>query len=591
MDEARVERRLHQRRRGVRADLDEIAEHVVVLDAQRADGGVAGIGRLQTGDDLAAFVAQLARLVEIGAVAGAHETAVALQVGQVVGERCRNRGDQIGGRGSERRHRLRNLSRNVRRRADVGGERDRRRKSLADRRQIARAATLKRDARQRPRQIGGGGEPVAERPAATGIAREPGHRIEAPRDHRRVGRGAGEAAGEQPGAGAGHRAVDGRDQAAGARAGQRRGQFEVRPRRRIDQHHVAGDFGDRRRQRRALLDLRLLDVGERGGGGRQFHPREAAEAVEALHAEIVLQPAGGGGGIEEGGGERRHRERRAAPQRGEVGVGEDRVGDDHLARLDAGKVGGEPRSLAGGDAELAGRNVDPGDGVDVGAVRPALLAGDGGEVVVARGLEQRVLGERARRHQADHLARHHRLRPALPGLGRVLDLLADGDAVAGGDQLLEVLVGGVDGHAAHGDIGAQMLAALGQRDAQRAACDLGVVEEQLVEIAHPVEQQAIGIGPLDLEILRHHRRRRRGRVGGGVGMCGGGPVHGRHPSRRGAAVTTMWQRLFTPDAACRAHLRARRAVTRLSSPIAADKVRDPNALAPRRGSVRAKETP
>ena len=53
---------------------------------------------------------------------------------------------------------------------------------------------------------------------------------------------------------------------------------------------------------------------------------------------------------------------------------------------------------------------------------------------------------------------------------------------------------------------AQMLAALGQHDAERAARDLGVLEEQLVEVAHPVEQQAVRIGGLDLDVLLHHRR-------------------------------------------------------------------------------------
>ena len=103
------------------------------------------------------------------------------------------------------------------------------------------------------------------------------------------------------------------------------------------------------------------------------------------------------------------------------------------------------------------------------------------------------------------------LPPRFSRFRRVLDLLADGDADALRDQLLQVLVGGVDRHAAHRDVGALMLAALGQRDAERARGDLGVVEEHLVEIAHPVEQQAIRIGGLDLEILRHHRRRRRRR--------------------------------------------------------------------------------
>ena len=51
-----------------------------------------------------------------------------------------------------------------------------------------------------------------------------------------------------------------------------------------------------------------------------------------------------------------------------------------------------------------------------------------------------------------------------------------------------------------------MLAALGQHDSERPARDLRVLEEQFVEIAHPVEQQAVRIGGLDLHVLRHHRR-------------------------------------------------------------------------------------
>jgi hypothetical protein len=51
-----------------------------------------------------------------------------------------------------------------------------------------------------------------------------------------------------------------------------------------------------------------------------------------------------------------------------------------------------------------------------------------------------------------------------------------------------------------------MLAALGQRDVQRLGRRDRIVEEHLVEIAHPVEQQRIRDARLDLQILRHHRR-------------------------------------------------------------------------------------
>ena len=53
---------------------------------------------------------------------------------------------------------------------------------------------------------------------------------------------------------------------------------------------------------------------------------------------------------------------------------------------------------------------------------------------------------------------------------------------------------------------ALVLAALGQHDAERPRGDLGVVEEQLVEVAHPVEQQHAGVLRLDAQVLLHHRR-------------------------------------------------------------------------------------
>ena len=119
-------------------------------------------------------------------------------------------------------------------------------------------------------------------------------------------------------------------------------------------------------------------------------------------------------------------------------------------------------------------------------------------------IEEAVLGERSGRHQADDLTLDHRLGAPLPRFGGILHLLADGDAMAEPDELLQVLVGGVDGHATHGNVLAVMLAAPGQRDAEGARGRFGIVEEQLVEVSHAVEQQKAGIGGLDLEILRHH---------------------------------------------------------------------------------------
>ena len=157
-------------------------------------------------------------------------------------------------------------------------------------------------------------------------------------------------------------------------------------------------------------------------------------------------------------------------------------------------------------------------------------ARDGEQIVVALGVEQRVFGERAGRDQAHHVAPHHALGAALLRLGRVLELLAHRDAVAERDQAVQIFVGALDRHAAHRDVAAQMLAALGEHDAERARGGLGVVEEHLVEIAHPVEQQAVRIGGLDLDVLLHHRASTRAGVAGrrrlGLGQADG--VRERH---------------------------------------------------------------
>ena len=58
---------------------------------QRLDAGRLGIGRLQSGDDLARAVAELALLVEIGARAVTDEASVARIDRQALGERSSQR--------------------------------------------------------------------------------------------------------------------------------------------------------------------------------------------------------------------------------------------------------------------------------------------------------------------------------------------------------------------------------------------------------------------------------------------------------------------------------------------------------------------
>jgi hypothetical protein len=61
-------------------------------------------------------------------------------------------------------------------------------------------------------------------------------------------------------------------------------------------------------------------------------------------------------------------------------------------------------------------------------------------------------------------------------------------------------------HAAHRNLLSHVLAAFRQRDTERTRGLDRILEKQLVEIAHAVEQERIRIVRLDLDELLHHRR-------------------------------------------------------------------------------------
>ncbi len=133
------------------------------------------------------------------------------------------------------------------------------------------------------------------------------------------------------------------------------------------------------------------------------------------------------------------------------------------------------------------------------------------EQILAALVEQRFVGQRAGREDAHHPALHRTF-----GRRGIADLLAQRHRFAEPHQSGKVLLGRVVGHTGHGDRFAAGLATRGQRDVEQARGLARVLEEQLVEIAHTVEQQGVGMLRLDAQVLLHH-----GRVcGKGVG-CGG----------------------------------------------------------------------
>ena len=125
--------------------------------------------------------------------------------------------------------------------------------------------------------------------------------------------------------------------------------------------------------------------------------------------------------------------------------------------------------------------------------------GEGGEQRVASCLEQRVVRDRARRDDAHDLAFDRAL-----GLRRIADLLADRDRLALAHGAREVGVERLHRHARHRNRLAARLAARGERDVEQPRRPARVVEEQLVEIAHAVEQQHVGVLRLDAQVLLHN---------------------------------------------------------------------------------------
>ena len=82
------------------------------------------------------------------------------------------------------------------------------------------------------------------------------------------------------------------------------------------------------------------------------------------------------------------------------------------------------------------------------------------------------------------------------------------------NQLGEILLDRVIGHAGHRDRRARRLAARGQRDVEQRRRALRIAVEKLVEIAHAVEHELVRMLRLDAQILLHHRRVRRIGAGG-----------------------------------------------------------------------------
>ena len=114
--------------------------------------------------------------------------------------------------------------------------------------------------------------------------------------------------------------------------------------------------------------------------------------------------------------------------------------------------------------------------------------------------QQAAVAGRAGGDDARHFAPDELL-----ALLRGFHLITDRDAMAFGDQLGDVGIGGVRRHAAHRNGLAFFLVASGECDLQVPRGDDRVVKEQLVEIPQPEHQQGVGNFGLDGVVLPHQR--------------------------------------------------------------------------------------
>jgi len=145
--------------------------------------------------------------------------------------------------------------------------------------------------------------------------------------------------------------------------------------------------------------------------------------------------------------------------------------------------------------EVSGRNVEIGEPESFATIGPR----NGGQVIGLIGEEVLAFQDQTRRDHPGHLAANKTL--GLPG---IFHLVADGHLPAGSHQLGDIALGGMVGHPAHGNRVFRLLVARGERDFEDAGGSDRILQEQLVEIPHAIEQQGVRIPCLDFQVLLHH---------------------------------------------------------------------------------------
>ncbi len=270
-------------------------------------------------------------------------------------------------------------------------------------------------------------------------------------------------------------------------AAQRLGEFEIAPRRRIEPDVFGFVFDLEAAHVAKLLALRGRRVDQQRAR-RAVRAREClrAEAVEACDFELIAEALRARRDIEVPRGHARDRAH-AGRHRFDRAVGRENLGGPDTLERRAELI---RREL--GEPQRAAREIEPGE-ADVRRDAAFVVADAQREQKhVALVGQQRGVGQRARRHDAHDLA--------LDGAFRrrgVADLFADRRRFAEFHELREVLLDRVMRHARHLDRRAGGCAALRERQVEQTRGFFRVFEEELVEVAHPVEHERVGVLRLD----------------------------------------------------------------------------------------------
>ncbi len=264
-------------------------------------------------------------------------------------------------------------------------------------------------------------------------------------------------------------------------SGQALVELQIAARRGVHDQRGIALFGRDRQQVRQRRFLRFANVGEQGAGrcnAQRFVG--AAETGEIAGAKLFGRARAS---------RIRHRSARA-PAAARADLSAPGGGSAGCAPSGARSSAGRSRSISASsaassaelhDAEAARRQVEPGE-----PVAAHLRRKHAGEEVVAPLLQQRLIGDGARRHDAHHLALHRTL-----GLARLAALLADRHRFALAHQLCQIGIERDRRHARHGNRRAGGGAALGERDVEQLRGAARIVVEHFVEIAHAIEQQHV----------------------------------------------------------------------------------------------------